>query len=366
MKLAIARDELRDAIGNVQNVVSTRSTLPMLQYVLLDTKEKSLKLVATDLEVGIECVVECEDVKEEGIVTLPCKKLHEIVNNLPSGIVNVDMSDGNVVGLSCGVVRYKLMGMPPDEFPKSPEVSREKAFSMSQADLKEMLKKVGFSISLDPNRVNITGLLLALAGKELRLVSTDGRRLSLAVRSFENAPGGDSSYIIPRKTVIELERLLGEDGEVNVFLSENQIAFEFGNLLVISNLIDGVFPNYEQVIPRTHEKKIVADKEPFAVATRRAQVMTTDRYNLVKYEISKGKMIVATNCPEVGEVRDELEVEYDDGPVEVGFNPQFILEVLKAIEEDKVMMELKDAQSSGLLKPVDNDNYLYVVMPVRL
>lgn len=366
MKLVIPRDELRDALANVQNIVSTRSTLPMLQYVLLSAEGKSLKLVATDLEVGIECVVECEEVGEEGTVTVPCKKLHEIVNNLPSGSVSVSVGDGNVVALNCGVVRYKLMGMSPDEFPKSPEVNREKSFKMPQADLKEMMRKVSFSISTDPNRVNITGLLLALVDNHLKLVTTDGRRLSMGTRALEDAPAGDSSYIIPRKTVMELERLLGTDGEVVVFLSENQIVFEFGDILIISNLIDGVFPNYEQVIPKNYERELVADIAPFTVATQRAGVMTTDRYNLVKYEISNGKMVVTTNCPEVGELRDELDVEYTGETLEVGFNPQFILDALKVIDEDKVRMQLKDPQSSGVLFPNENDDYLYVVMPVRL
>jgi DNA polymerase-3 subunit beta len=366
MKLVIPRNELRDAIANVQNIVSSRSTLPMLQYVFLNAKKGALKLVATDLEVGIECVVECEEVAEEGTVTLPCKKLHEIVNNLPADSVNVSVGDGNVVAINSGVVRYKLMGMSPEEFPKSPEVNREKTFSMPQADLKEMIRKVSFSISSDPNRVNITGLLLALVGNQLRLVSTDGRRLSLGSRELENSPGGDSSYIIPRKTIMELERLLGTDGDVNICLSENQMAFEFGNILIISNLIDGVFPNYDQVIPKNYERELIAEIGPFTVATQRAEVMTTDRYNLVKYEISNGKMVVTTNCPEVGELRDELDIEYEGDPVEVGFNPQFILDALKVMDEDKVRVQLKDPQSSGLLFPHENDNYLYVVMPVRL
>lgn len=366
MKLAIPRNELRDAIASVQNIVSTRSTLPMLQYVLLSASENSLKLVATDLEVGIECVVDCEEVSEQGTVTLPCKKLHEVVNNLPAGTVSISVSDGNVVALNSGVVRYKLMGMSPEEFPRSPEVNREKTFAMPQVALKEMIKKVSFSISTDPNRINITGLLLALVGNQLRLVTTDGRRLSLGCSELENAPGEDSSYIIPRKTVMELERLLGTDGEVKIFLSENQIAFEFGNILIISNLIDGVFPNYEQVIPQSYEKEVVAEIGPFTVATQRAGVMTTDRYNLVKYDISKGKMLVTTNCPEVGELMDELEVDYDGDPLVVGFNPTFVLDALKVIDEEKVRMRLKDAQSSGLLVPDGNDSYLYVIMPVRL
>jgi DNA polymerase-3 subunit beta len=366
MKLAIPRNELRDALANVQNVVSARSTLPMLQYVLLDAKKRSLKFVATDLEVGIECVVDCDEVQDEGTITLPCKKLHDIVSNLPSGVINMAVSTNNVATLSSGVVRYKLMGMPSDEFPKSPEVKRDKKFTMPQADLKEMIKKVSFSISTDPNRVNITGLLLAIVGKQLRLVSTDGRRLSLATRTLEEAPAGDVSYIVPRKTVVELERLLGTGEDVAVFLSDNQIAFEFANVLVISNLIDGAFPNYEQVIPRNYDKTVVADIGPFMTATQRAQVMTTDRYNLVKYEISKGKMVVSTNCPEVGELRDEVEVEYDGDPLEVGFNPQFVVDVLKVVSEEKVRVQLKDAQSSGLILPQDNDDYAYVVMPVRL
>lgn len=366
MKLSISRNELRDAIASVQNIVSTRSTLPMLQYVLLSAKENALELVATDLEVGVECVVDCEKVDKEGVITLPCKKLHEIVNNLPQGTVDLNLSDGNTVALTSGVVQYKLMGMSPDEFPKSPEVKKDKTFAMPQADLKEMIKKVSFSISADPNRVNITGLLLALKESDLILVSTDGRRLSFASRAIESAAGEESSYIIPRKTVTELERLLGTDGDVNVYLSENQVAFEFANLLVISNLIDGVFPNYEQVIPRSYERAVIAEIEPFAVATQRAAVMTTDRYNLVKYEVSKGKMSISTNCPEVGELKDEIEIEYDGEVIEVGFNPQFVLDVLKVMDEEKVKIQLKDAQSSGLFTPEDNENYVYVVMPVRL
>jgi DNA polymerase-3 subunit beta len=338
----------------------------MLQYVLMSAKNNLLKLVATDLEVGIECVVECDEMRQEGMVTLPCKKLHEVVNILPQGTLNLAASESNTVTLTSGVVRYKLMGMPPDEFPKSPEVKREKSFVMPQALLKEMLKKVSFSISTDPNRINITGLLLALTQKQFRLISTDGRRLSYARHTLEQIPDGDSSYIIPRKTVVELERLLGDEGDVGIFFSENQIAFEFKNLLVISNLIDAAFPNYEQVVPRGHERKVIMEKEPFAVATRRAQILTTDRYNLVKYEISSGKMVVTTNSPEVGEVKDELDVEYQGDTISIGFNPQFVLDVLKVVEEDKVSIEFKDAQSSGLIRPLDSDNYLYVVMPVRL
>ncbi|RJP19367.1 MAG: DNA polymerase III subunit beta [Candidatus Abyssobacteria bacterium SURF_5] len=366
MKLAIARDQLRDAIGNVQSVVSTRSTLPMLQYVLMSAKNNSLKLVATDLEVGIECVIECDEMKQEGTVTLPAKKLHEVVNILPQGTIAMTASDSNAVTLTSGVVRYKLMGMPPDDFPKSPDVKRDKSFVLPQALLKEMLKKVSFSISIDPNRINITGLLLALTQSQLRLVSTDGRRLSYARHTLENPPDGDSSYIIPRKTVLELERLLSDEGDVTIYLSDNQIAFEFGNLLVISNLIDAVFPNYEQVVPRGYERKVIAEKELFGVATKRAQVLTTDRYNLVKFEISPGKMVVTTNSPEVGEAKDEFDVEYQGETISIGFNPQFVLDVLKIVDEEKVTLELKDAQSSGLIKPLDNDNYMYVVMPVRL
>jgi DNA polymerase-3 subunit beta len=338
----------------------------MLQYVLISGKNGQLKLMATDLEVGIECVVDCDEMKQEGTVTLPCKKLHEVVNNLPQGTVTFAAAESNAVTLTSGVVRYKLMGMPPDEFPKSPDVKREKSFAMPQALLKEMLKKVSFSISLDPNRINITGLLLVLVEKQLRMVSTDGRRLSYARCNLEGAADGSGSYIIPRKTVTELERLLGDEGDVKIFFSENQIAFEFQNLLIISNLIDAVFPNYEQVVPRGYERKVIAEKEPFTAATKRAQILTTDRYNLVKYEITKGKMIVTTSSPEVGEVKDELDVEYEGESIGIGFNPQFVLDVLKVIEEDKVSLELKDAQSSGLMRPVDSDNYMYVVMPVRL
>ena len=366
MRLTITRDELRDAIANVQSVVSARSTLPMLQYVLLTAEDGSLKLIATDLEVGIECVVDCEEVGEKGNVTVPCKRLHEVVSNLPPGTIDVTVSEGNIMTLTSGVVEYKLMGMPPDDFPKSPAVNRDSGFSMPQADLKEMLKKVSFSISVDPNRPNISGLLLAPSGEQLKLVTTDGRRLSLGSSILEKPAGEKKAYLIPRKTVLELERLLGAEGDVNVFLSENQVAFEFANLLVISNLIDGVFPNYEQVIPRGYEKKIVSDKEHFMMATRRAQVMTTDRYNLVRFEVAGGKMTVRTNCPEVGEVKDEIEVDYNGEKIEVGFDPRFVLEVLKAVEEEKVCMELKDGQSSGVFRPVGNDGYIYVIMPIRL
>lgn len=366
MKLAIQKDELRDAIANVQNIVSARSTLPMLQYVLLSAEKKSLKLVATDLEVGIECVADCEKVKETGSVILPCKKLHEVVNILPPGTVDMTVIEGSIMAVDAGVVQYKLMGMSPEEFPKSPEVKQEKTFTMPQADLKDMIRKVAFSISTDPNRVNITGLLFTLVSGQLRLVSTDGRRLSLGSCVLENAPEGDTSCIVPRKTVVELERLLGSDDDVTIYLSDNQIAFKFRNLLIISNLIDGVFPNYEQVIPKNYEKEVIAEIELFGLATKRAQVMTTDRYNLVKYEVSKGKMVVTTNCPEVGELKDEIDVEYDGEPMEVGFNPQFILDALKVVEEERVRIQLKDAQSSGLIMPEGNDNYLYVVMPVRL
>ncbi|GMW01581.1 MAG: DNA polymerase III subunit beta [Candidatus Hydrogenedentota bacterium] len=368
MKIVIARQHLLDAVNKVKTVVSPKSALPILSHLLIEASDGRLKLTATDLKVSIECGIDC-DVLEPGSMTVSAQRLQSILAELPEGEVTLTLGDNNVISLSRGKIQTKLFSMAPEEFPPVRSFDGIEPLVLPQMVLKTIFLRTSFAICSDQARYNLTGLLCELSDSQLTAVSTDGRRMSL-YRQVEGIPSGvDLKVIIPGKMISELERLLGDDQEVKVFIDETQAAFEFGSLRLVTALIEGTFPNYDMVIPKKHDKEAVFDTSAFLEAVRRTRTMTNDKFNSVRFILDGNVLTLRVVTPEVGEYEEEMPVEFGGGKLEIAFNPDFILDVLRRINSPKICLVLKDTMSPGVLKPFEDgpsDNYLNVIMPIRI
>lgn len=368
MKLTIAKDPFAGGLQSVQNIVSTRTTLPILSNVLLRAGSGRLELTVTDLDVTIQCSVPAE-VAIDGATTLPVKRLFSIVRELGAPELDLEVDDRNVCSIRSGASFFKMNGLAAEEFPPLPEFQERRILEMPQGKLRHMLRKTGFAVSSDETRYVLNGLFFSLKAHKITLVATDGRRLALTDEEVDVDPEVQREFIVPTKAVQELGRLLGEKGEVQIRATENQVAFTLLNeggqhALLVSKLVDGTYPNYQQVIPKESRERILLIREEFLQALRRAEIMTSDKSNSVKLAFTRNQLSITANTPEIGEARENLAVNYKGGDLAVAFNPSFLLDALKALEEDEVFLELTDELSPGVLKI--NGPFLYVIMPMRM
>jgi DNA polymerase-3 subunit beta len=369
MKIAIPRQDLLDAVNKVKTAVSAKTALPILSHTLMEAEGDTVRLTATDLKVSIECTVNCA-VEEPGSLTVSSNRLSSILSELPEMEVSIALGENNVITLECGRIQTKLYSMSPEEFPPVRTFEGVEPFTLPQKTLKNLFSSTSFAVCTDQARYNLTGLLFELAEGKLTVVATDGRRMSLRLED-ENIPDSvHTKVIIPGKMISELERLLGDSGDVEVLLDETQAGFRFGSLRLVTALIEGTFPNYEMVIPKKHDKEIVIEREVFIEAVRRTRTMTNEKFNSVRFALENGAMVLRVNTPEVGEYEEEMEVDYDGARVEIAFNPDFVAEVLRRIASEKVALILKDSMSPGMIKPLaeegPDDRYVNVIMPIRI
>lgn len=368
MKFSIAKDQFASGLQSVQNIVTARTTLPILSNVLLRAEGDRLDLTATDLDVTIQCDVSA-DVAKEGTVTLPVKKLFSIVRELGSPELEIEVDDRSICSLRSGPSFFKINGLPAEEYPPVPEFEEQRIVVLPQETLRSMLRKTGFAVSTDETRYVLNGLFFSLKEHKLTLVATDGRRLALTDEEAEIDGDSQREFIVPTKAVVELGRLLHEKGQAEVRATENQVAFtllgEDGHrALLISKLVEGTYPNYQQVIPKESKERISLVREELLLALRRAEIMTSDKANSVKLNFSRNQLSITANSPEVGEARENLAVNYKGTDFAVAFNPTFLLDALKALEDEEVFFELTDELSPGVLKI--NGPFLYVIMPMRM
>ena len=367
MKIRVPQRDIADAVNKVKTVVSSKSALPILTHVLMETVGGTVKLSATDLKVGIECTVDCT-VDEPGSLTVSCQRLASVLAELPEADVEIALGENGVVDLRCAKSEYQLFSMSPDEFPPIRTFEGIDAIVIPQMTLREILSKVSFAICTDQARYNLTGLLVDIKDGKLTAVATDGKRMSLYIETEGIPDDVTVKVIVPGKMIAELERLLDNEGPVEIFIDENQAAFVFGSIRMVSALIEGTFPNYEMVIPKKHDKEIVLNTQRFAEAMRRTRTMTNEKFNTVRVKLGSGLITLKVVTPEVGEYEEDVEVEYDGSALEVAFNPDFILDILRHVTTEKMILLLKDATNPGVLKPYTEaavDRYVNVVMPIR-
>jgi len=368
MNLTIAKEQLLIGLQSVQNIVSTRTTLPILSNVLLRAEGNRLELTATDLDVTVTCSVEAS-LKKAGATTVPVKKLFGIVRELGNLELEMEADDKNVCSIRSGPSFFKIRGLGAEEFPPLPKFKEDKKVVLPQEKIKSMLRKTSFAISTDESRYVLNGIFFSLKEHKLTMVATDGRRLALVDEEVDVSDQSQGEFIIPAKAVNELNRLLQEKGEVEIRYAENQAAFELkdekgSSILIVTKLIEGNYPNYRQVIPAEAKERIALSREEFMHALRRAEIMTSEKQNSVKLNFLKNSLSITANSPDVGEAQENLAINYKGKEMAIAFNPGYVIEPLNALTNDEVFLELIDELSPGVLKT--NGPFLYVVMPMRL
>ena len=363
MKFSVSKEKLLAGLQTVQNVVSTRTTLPILSNVLLQAADGQLRLTTTDLDVGVSGVIDAQ-IDKPGSTTLPARRLANIVRELPAAEVQIEIDAKNVASIRCGQSFFKILGLPEEEFPPLPKFADAKTFTIHQQALRDALKKTSYAISTDETRYVLNGILFSFKENKLTMVATDGRRLALVDLEVEFPRSQEIEIIVPTKCVTELGRLLGDEGDVKMSVGENQIAFEIGGSLLVSKLIEGNYPNYRQVIPGDAKERITLERETFLNAVHRVSLLSSEKSNSVKLVFSKNNIEIAANTPDIGEAHESLPVAYKGREFSIAFNPEFLQAPLRALPNDEIFLDLIDEMSPGVIKI--QSPFLYVLMPMRI
>ncbi len=370
MELVARKADLVRELQFFQQIVERKNTIPILANVLLESNGSELTLLATDLEVALRSRCEAA-VDKAGAVTLPAKKLYEIVRALPESDVKLATEKGGSgVKVSAEKFESRMPTLPREDFPSLPEAGAGVRSTIKGNALRQMVAKTQFAITGEDTRFYLNGALFLLRPDAMTLVATDGHRLALVnARRDPAGPAGDEiKAILPRKTLAELSRLVVDDSDVQYERGENHLFFEIGPRLLISRMIDGQFPAYEKVIPKANDKRIEFERDRLTSAVRRVSILSNERSRAVKFLIDKGKVEVTSSSPEFGEAREPLSVDYSGPAMTICFNAQYVQDFLNVVESDVVALELKDEVSQAVMRPVgvEGYDYTYVIMPMRV
>jgi DNA polymerase-3 subunit beta len=367
MKFTITRERLQEGLVAVAASVPTKTTLPVLSNILLEATADGVRLSGTDLDIAVSTMVPAE-VDAEGAVTIPAKKLVEIVRELPSAAIRMTAAGEQRVQLECGRSRFKLLGIPREEFPNFPPVNFDNSWTVTSSDLQKLINHVSFASSTEESRPILNGVLWEVKGDMMRMVATNGHRL--AKMDVPVSSGSASAeLIVPPKALEQVRRLFGPSDEIEVAKSDNHLGFRTGSTLVFTRLIEGPYPNYEQVIPRENDRSCTVEKDGLASALRRVGVVASDQTHRVRLQFSGGALQLSVSTPDLGEAQDEMAVTYDGDVLEIGFNANYLLEILKYMPTDEVRLTFKAPERAATVEPVGWDDpalYLCLVMPLRL
>jgi DNA polymerase III subunit beta len=373
MKFKINRDHFSNGLAQVLNVVGSKTTMPILSNVLIEADRDVVSLTTTNLDLGIRCRIKAE-IKESGAVTLPVKRLATIVRELPNLDVLVDASPNHQVKLASGGSNFRIMGIAKDEFPPLPEFGDEKSFSLEQGELVTMLKSVAYAQSTDETRYILNGVYFSFRDGRVTLVATDGRRLALMGKELEIPAESAGAIILPAKTVGELLRMLDKGQKVKIDFSERRCSFQIAtdkdtsglvdSIYLYSKVVEGNYPNYQQVIPKETHQRIKLERELLLQCIHRAALVTSEKANSVRLKLSSNLLEITAQSPDFGEAHESLAIAYSGPDLQAAFNPAFLIDPLRALTKDEVFFEVKDEVSPGVFKTLDN--FICVIMPVRL
>jgi DNA polymerase-3 subunit beta len=367
MELVVRKNELLRELQLFQGIVERKNTIPILANVLLEAKGDEVRMLATDLEVALRSTCHAA-VAKGGSLTLPAKKLYEIVKALPETDVRIE-EDKNGVKVAADQFDSRMQTLPREDFPTLPEVSGKARATLPRAAVREMVAKTQFAITGEDTRFFLNGAKFVLRPESLTLAATDGHRLALVEVTHATGVDQEIGVILPKKTLLELGKLLADgEGDIQFESGENHLFFEVAGRVLISRMIDGQFPAYERVIPKGNDKVIEFDRDRLTSAVKRVALLSNERSRAVKFEISKGKVAVTSSSSEFGEAREELAVDYAGSPVTISFNAQYVVDFLNVVETDVVSLSLKDEVSQAVMKPIGADgyDYTYVIMPMRI
>jgi len=371
MEFLIDKDEFAKGLSRSQSVVEKKGTMPILLNVLIETKENGISITATDLEIGMKGFYPA-NVKKPGSTTLSAKKLYEVVKELPEKNVSFRLKDNQWVEITSGRSLFTIMGISPETFPSFPAYEEGDFISLESALLREMVDKTLFAVSTDESRYNLTGVFFTRKeegeGKILRMVATDGYRLSLIDRPMaKEIEGLENGILLPKKGLGELTRLLDEEGpEVWVKMKNNNFILKKENVVLIMRLLDAEFPDYQQVIPSQTKKRIRMKRSQILESLKRVSILSSEKTKGVKFHFAENLLELSSYNPDFGEAKEEFPVEYKGEELTVGFNYRFILEVLNILGSDEILFELEDGVSPAIIRPVNDAQHTCVVMPMRI
>ncbi|MBS5858466.1 MAG: DNA polymerase III subunit beta [Clostridia bacterium] len=369
MKIVCYKDKIIKAINSVVKGVASKTTMPILEGILIQTNDNEIKLTTYDLEIGIEYIMEC-DVEEQGSTVVNAIMFSEIIRKLPDTEIHISVNENNLLEIECEGSHYKLATMNPEEFPELPKIEIENSIEIDQNVLKNMIRKTIFATSTEESRPIFTGCLFEIENNKLSLVAVDGFRLALRT-IFLTKQTNDFNAVIPGKTLVEVNKILSDSFEpVKIGVSKNQALFEMDNCKIVTRILDGEFLNYKNVIPSNWETRIRVNKNNIQNSFERislisASSMEKEKKYPVKVQVDIGKVVIScTN--QTGDAKEELFVSTEGKNLEAGFNPKYFLDALKAIEDEDVFIEFGSSISPCLVKSVENNDYVYMILPIRL
>jgi DNA polymerase III subunit beta len=368
MKFTVTRNSLLNELNLVQGVIEKKSTIPILSNILLEATGEHLDIAATDLDVTIRCGCPAS-VQTEGTTTISARRLFDIVRLLPDGAdIDFSLLENDWVQLHSGNSQYKIVALPKENFPSIPESAPATA-QIPGALLRNMIQRTMFAITQEESRYSLNGALLALMPNQIRMVATDGHRLALVSKVME-IPGVDLEVraLIPRKTLVELQKLIGEQDAIIEFgRDENHLFFGVGGKRLVSRILAGQFPNYELVLPRDNDKYIVSSTKAFGDGIRRAAVMSDEKLRAIRLSFKAGNLELTASSADAGEAREVVPIDFDGDTLDIGFNPHYLLDFVGVCSSETISISLKDSETQGLLKPIGASDldYQYVVMPMK-
>lgn len=367
MKLKIQKEAIQHALQNIQGIVDKKTTMPILSHFLLKV-DKTASLMATDLDIALKGPLRAEII-EQGGLCIPARKLFEIAREVEGDIL-LEAQENNWIKVTSGKSTFKLMGLPEEDFPALPEVSKSEEIKIKAETLKDMIEKTIYATGESDTRYTLNGLLFHFVPTkkniELKVVGTDGHRLSVISVSLDGKISEEKKLILPKKAALELKKLIeGSSDTISLYIDKNHIFFSTDDITLTSRLIEGTYPNYEQVVPKNNEKKVSIDKMTFLKALRRTSIMSRDKTNAVRFDLEAGKITLISMNPDIGEAREEIAAQYKGEPISVGYNARYVLDILQSMDGETVNMELQEPLSPTLLLSPANEGYACVVMPMR-
>lgn len=368
MRLTISREKLQEGLSAVIASIPAKTTLPVLANILVETTDRGIKLSGTDLDIAVSTEVQA-DVEAPGAVTIPAKKLSEIARELPPSPVKIGAVGEQRITLECGRSRFKLLGLPRDEFPTFPNISFDDSWRVKSGDLQKIISHTAFAVSTEESRPILNGVLWELRTDKMAMVATNGHRLAKMEIPIESKVSSSHDLIIPPKALEQVRRLFPAEEELEIARGENHIGFRSPFTSVFTRLIEGPYPNYELVIPRDNDRVAVADKAALTSALKRMSVVASDQTHRIRLSFNSGMLKFSVQTPDLGEAQDELPIRYTGDQLDIGFNASYLLEILRYIPTDEVKLTFKAPERAATLEPEgwsDSAAYLCLVMPLRL
>jgi DNA polymerase-3 subunit beta len=368
MRFTISREKLQEGLNAVTSAVPTKTTLPVLANLLVQTSDKGIRLSGTDLDIAVSTEVTA-DVESAGGITIPARKLSEIARELPPAPVKIASSGDQRITLECGRSKFKLLGLPKSEFPAFPAVQFDKAHRIPSGELQKLISHTSFAASTEESRPILNGVLWELQGSQMRMVATNGHRLAKMEVPAKVGGKGASDFIIPPKALEQIRRLFPAEEELEVAHGDNHLGFRSPFTAVYTRLIEGPYPAYDQVIPKDNDKVAIVDRQALTSALKRMSVVASDQTHRIRLSFNSAMLKFSVSTPDLGEAQDELPVRYTGDPLDIGFNAAYLLEILRYLPTDEVRMTFKAPERAATVEPEgwsDPAKYLCLLMPLRL